>query len=174
MSRDPFPPPCDIWWHCPQPSPNCHLLFELFELPIIFSHKCNQSKKYKGCVIDIFRFPFVITVHYLQFQNWTFQQIPGSTSVFNSVPVTFNATSIIWSGTIVAADVGAKKLIAINKALRAGLLTDYSQAYVGFKTQLEIPFNGATYIGFRCLAPPCATVPFSCVSIFGFFAFFCL
>ena len=60
-----------------------------------------------------------------------------------------------------ASDIGAKKLIPVNKTVRAGLLTDYSQAYVGFKTQLEIPFNGATYIGFRCLAAPCATVPFS-------------
>ena len=67
---------------------------------------------------------------------------------------------ILWSGTILASEVSYKKLIPINKAIRAGNVTDFTQAFAGYKSNLEVSQQGATFIGFRCLAAPCATIPF--------------
>jgi hypothetical protein len=43
---------------------------------------------------------------------------------------------VVWSGTILKTEIGMKKLIAINKTLLQGNALDYTQAYVGFKTNL--------------------------------------
>ena len=67
---------------------------------------------------------------------------------------------ILWSGTILASEVSYKKLIPINKTIRAGNVTDFTQAFAGYKSNLEVSQQGATFIGFRCLAAPCATIPF--------------
>ena len=75
-------------------------------------------------------------------------------------PVAYNATMLLWSGSISTAMIGFKKTIPVNKLLRTGDVLDYGQAYVGFKTNLEIAQQGATFIGFRCLAPPCAIIPY--------------
>jgi hypothetical protein len=42
-------------------------------------------------------------------------------------PISYNATFILWSGTILATEVGMKKFIPVNKILKTGNLTDYSQ-----------------------------------------------
>jgi hypothetical protein len=56
--------------------------------------------------------------------NQTFLELAATSGV---APTIYNATMTLWSGTILASQVSYKKLIPINKTIRAGNLSDFTQ-----------------------------------------------